>query len=81
SYKERTINTLIAKNYEAFLISYTPISTITIFTALYKRVEAHEWTDNREKEVANFIEVVDKVLNTIHMDEKDRLVILKVVNF
>nr|CAG8569412.1 11350_t:CDS:2 [Entrophospora candida] len=60
-------------NRAQFLVSFTPITAITIFSALCKRVEAREWTNLCEKEIVNFIEEVGKVSGAIHRDEKDRL--------
>ncbi|CAG8770897.1 3666_t:CDS:2, partial [Racocetra fulgida] len=48
---------------ESFLTSYTSISDITIFTTLCKRIETGEWTGDKEKELRNFKETLDRVIN------------------
>lgn len=58
---------------EAFLVSFTPVSAITILSAMYKRVESGVWTDDREKEIDIFVKVLNKTLNTIRSDDKERL--------
>ena len=58
---------------ENFLTKFTPVSSITIFTALFKRVETGEWTNEREKEVENFVEIFDRSLNEIRRkNDKER---------
>ncbi|CAG8549576.1 6394_t:CDS:2, partial [Racocetra fulgida] len=53
---------------ESFLVSFTPLSSVTIFTALCKRVEAGEWTDNKEEELENFLKTLDSAIQSV----KDR---------
>ncbi|CAJ0745806.1 177_t:CDS:2 [Entrophospora sp. SA101] len=57
---------------ESFLVKFKPISAITIFTALYKRVEAGEWTDDREEEIENFAGVLETALKLVSPDEEER---------
>lgn len=54
---------------ETFFTTYNPTSDINIATT-YKRIEAGEWTDDREKEIKNFEETVEKLLNTITIDHE-----------
>ncbi|CAG8721920.1 17060_t:CDS:2 [Dentiscutata erythropus] len=56
---------------ESFFVEFEPISAITIFTALCKRVETDEWTDNEDLEVQNFIETLDRSL--VHVKNAERL--------
>ncbi|CAG8496389.1 8899_t:CDS:2 [Racocetra fulgida] len=55
---------------ESFLVSFTPISAITIFTALYKRVETNEWTKDKEIELKNFREMLKTAIKRVK-DAKD----------
>ncbi|CAG8602832.1 23801_t:CDS:2, partial [Dentiscutata erythropus] len=47
---------------EFFLTSYNTISDINIFTALYKQVETGDWTDNKDEELENFKETLNRVI-------------------
>ncbi|CAJ0745639.1 21342_t:CDS:2 [Entrophospora sp. SA101] len=58
---------------EAFLISFSPVSAINIFTALCKRVESGEWTNDCNKERENFIKTLDKSLSVVSIDNTERL--------
>ena len=60
---------------ENFFITYTPISTINAVTALYKRVEVGEWTNDRDKEIYNFQETLERVLKLIPITD-DRFNVL-----
>ncbi|RIB03024.1 hypothetical protein C2G38_2226234 [Gigaspora rosea] len=55
---------------KSFLVEFEPVSAITIFTALYKRVEAGEWTDNEDLEVENFVKTLDRLLARIKDKER-----------
>ncbi|CAJ0753210.1 3999_t:CDS:1, partial [Entrophospora sp. SA101] len=55
---------------EAFLISFTPISAINIFTALFKRVEFGESTDDCNKEKENFVKTLNTALTVIKDSER-----------
>jgi len=61
---------------EAFLLSYEPVSAINILTALYKRIEEEEWTNNCEKETENFVASLRYVLETVPRSDNERLKIL-----
>ena len=58
---------------ENFLIKFTPVSSITIFTALYKRLEANKQTNKRDKEIKYFINIYNISLSKIHKNDKERL--------
>ncbi|CAG8779563.1 7731_t:CDS:2 [Dentiscutata erythropus] len=61
---------------EDFLVSYTPTSTINIVTALYKRVETNKWTGDKEKEIKNFVKVLENALDIVSIDDEERLRVL-----
>ena len=58
---------------ENFLTKFTPVSSITIFTALFKRVETGEWTNKREEEIDNFIKIFNGLSDKIHKNDKERV--------
>ncbi|CAJ0760674.1 16972_t:CDS:2, partial [Entrophospora sp. SA101] len=62
---------------EAFFVTFSPVSVITIVSALYKRVEVGEWTGDRNLEVKNFIEILQKALQQIPTHDSERISILR----
>jgi len=58
---------------ESFLVEFKPISAISIFTALYKRIETDEWTYDRDAEIENFLGVVENAIKLISLDDEERL--------
>ena len=58
---------------ENFLTKFTPVSSITIFTALFKRVETGEWTNKREEEIDNFVKIFNGLSDKIHKNDKERV--------
>ncbi|CAJ0753327.1 20282_t:CDS:2 [Entrophospora sp. SA101] len=58
---------------EAFLVSFSPVSAINIFTAFYKWVESGEWTGDCDKERENFIKTLNHSLNIIDVNDNERL--------
>lgn len=50
---------------ENFLLTFTPISTITVATALYKHADSDSWSGDREQEVQKFITILEKVENML----------------
>ena len=58
---------------EKFLTKFTPVSSITIFTTLFKRVETGEWTNKREEEIDNFIKIFNGLSDKIHKNDKERV--------
>ncbi|CAG8801228.1 23167_t:CDS:10, partial [Gigaspora margarita] len=62
---------------ESFLVKFEPNSAISIITALYKHVEAGEWTDVREEEIKNFNKVLNKALDAIPINDVARLTKLR----
>ena len=57
---------------ENFLTKFTPVSFITIFTALLKRVETNEWTNDHDKKVENFVRVFSELSNTRCENDEER---------
>ena len=55
---------------ENFLTKFTPVSSITIFTALFKRVKTSEWTNECDKEVENFVKVLYRSNEICKNDEE-----------
>ena len=47
---------------EGFLLN-KELDTVRIATALYKRVLTNEWTADRDIEVNNFIETLNRIIN------------------
>jgi len=52
-----------------FLTKFTPVSSITIFTALFKRVE----TGEREEKIDNFVKIFNGLSDKIHKNDKERV--------
>ncbi|CAG8784431.1 4899_t:CDS:2, partial [Racocetra persica] len=66
---------------ENFLLTYTPISTITVATALYKHAESGSWSGNREQEVQKFVKTLENVKNTIKRTPGEEERLRKLRNF
>ncbi|RIB11844.1 hypothetical protein C2G38_2202367 [Gigaspora rosea] len=66
---------------EYFLLTYTPISTITVATALYKHAESGSWSGNREQEVQKFVKTLENVKNTIKRTPGEEERLRKLRNF
>ena len=60
---------------ENFLLTFTPISTITVATALYKHADPDSWSGDHEQEVQKFITILEKVENMLKQTpgEEERL--------
>ena len=56
-----------------FLTKFTPVSSITIFTALFKRVETGEWTNKREEEIDNFVKIFNGLSDKIYKNDKEKI--------
>ena len=50
---------------EEFLLTREPLDIVRISTALFVRVEQGEWTGVLEKEVKNFENVLERVLEQV----------------
>ena len=57
---------------EEFLLTREPLSIVRIFTALFVRVEEGEWTGVLEKEVENFENILQKVLERVSSGDAER---------
>ena len=57
---------------EEFLLTREPLNIVRIFTALFVRVEQGEWTGVLEKEVENFENVLERVLEQIPSEDVER---------
>ena len=57
---------------EEFLLTREPLDIVRISTALFVRVEEGEWTGNLEKEVENFENILQKVLERIPSGDVER---------
>ena len=58
---------------ENFLLTFVPVSNITVTTALYKRVKSGSWTGDYDKEVQNFVQALEKIKKHIPDEDKLRL--------
>ncbi|PKC53318.1 hypothetical protein RhiirA1_479541, partial [Rhizophagus irregularis] len=54
---------------EEFLLTREPLDIVRISTALFVRVEKGEWTGNLEKEVENFENILQKVLERVPSED------------
>ena len=57
---------------EEFLLTREPLDIVRISTALFVRVEQGEWTDILEKEVENFENILQKVLERVSLGDVER---------
>ena len=57
---------------EEFLLTKEPLNIIRIFTALFVRVEEGEWTGVLEKEVENFKNILERVLERVPSEDVER---------
>ena len=57
---------------EEFLLTREPLSIVRISTALFVRVEQGEWTGVLKKEVANFENVLKRVLDQVPSEDVER---------
>ncbi|GBC39957.2 hypothetical protein GLOIN_2v1594243 [Rhizophagus irregularis DAOM 181602=DAOM 197198] len=57
---------------EEFLLTREPLDIVRISTALFVRVEKGEWTGNLEKEVENFENILQKVLERVPSEDVER---------
>ncbi|CAB5317641.1 unnamed protein product [Rhizophagus irregularis] len=55
-----------------FLLTREPLDIVRISTALFVRVEKGEWTGNLEKEVENFENILQKVLERVPSEDVER---------
>ncbi|CAG8590252.1 17117_t:CDS:2 [Cetraspora pellucida] len=66
---------------EAFFVSYTPITAITIFSGLYKRVLEREWAGDRKEEIENFVKSQERSLDNILTDEGNEERVMQLRSF
>src|SRR5204863_4595607 len=59
-------------NIEEFLLTREPLNIVRIFTALFVRVEQGKWTGILEKEVENFENVLERVLEQVPSEDIER---------
>ncbi len=57
---------------EEFLLIREPLDIVRISTALFVRVEQGEWTGVLEKEVENFENILQKVLERVSSGDAER---------
>ena len=57
---------------EEFLLTKEPLNIIRISTALFVRVEEGEWTGVLEKEVENFKNILERVLERVPSEDVER---------
>ena len=57
---------------EEFLLTRKPLDIVRISTALFVRVEQGEWTGVLEKEVKNFENVLEQVLEQVPSKDVER---------
>ena len=57
---------------EEFLLTREPLNIVRISTALFVRVEEGEWTGVLEKEVENFENILQKVLERVSSEDAER---------
>ena len=58
---------------EEFLLTREPLDIVRISTALFIRVEQGEWTGVLEKEVKNFENVLERVLEQVSSEDIERI--------
>ena len=58
---------------EEFLLVREPLDIVRISTALFVRVEQGEWTSVLEKEVENFENVLERVLEWVPSEDIERI--------
>ena len=58
---------------EEFLLTREPLDIVRISTALFVRVEQGEWTGVLEKEVKNFENVLERVLEQVSSGDIERI--------
>src|SRR6266496_2002232 len=63
---------LFYQNMEEFLLTKEPLNIIRISTALFVRVEEGEWTGVLEKEVENFKNILERVLERVPSEDVER---------
>src|SRR6266498_3809767 len=63
---------LFYQNMEEFLLTREPLSIVRISTTLFVRVEEGEWTGVLEKEVENFENILQKVLERVSSGDAER---------
>ena len=57
---------------EEFLLTKEPLNIIRISTALFVRVEEGKWTGILEKEVENFKNILERVLERVPSKDVER---------
>ena len=57
---------------EEFLLTREPLNIVRISTALFVRVEQGKWTGVLEKEVENFENVLERVLEQVPSEDVER---------
>ncbi|CAI2183818.1 16227_t:CDS:2, partial [Funneliformis geosporum] len=66
---------------EEFLLTREPLDIVRISTALFVRVEKGEWTGVLEKEVENFKNVLERVLEQVPSEDVERIKKLRSFGF
>ena len=64
---------LFYQNMEEFLLMREPLDIVRISTALFVRVEQGEWIGILEKEVKNFKNVLEQVLEQVPSEDIERI--------
>src|SRR6266498_2134733 len=68
-----TFNFLFYQNMEEFLLTREPLDIVRISIALFVRVEQGEWTGNLEKEVENFENILQRVLEQVPSEDIEQI--------
>ena len=68
-----TFNFIFYQNMEEFLLMREPLSIVRISTALFVRVEQGEWTGVLKKEVENFENILERVLERVPSEDIERI--------
>ncbi|RIA93374.1 hypothetical protein C1645_819454 [Glomus cerebriforme] len=53
-----------------FLLTFIPVSNITVTIALYKCVRSGSWTNDYNKEVQNFVQVLKRIKKLMPAENK-----------
>src|SRR6266498_1436192 len=64
---------LFYQNMEEFLLTRESLDIIRISTALFVRVEQNEWTGILKKEVKNFENILEQVLEQVPSEDIERI--------
>ena len=64
---------LFYQNMEEFLLMREPLDIIRISTVLFVQIEQGEWTGILEKEVKNFENILEQVLEQVPLEDIERI--------